>query len=78
MRRDQFEIRKKAQEYQMISIVQKKLIELGYFQGKIDGIEGKKTKGALSRYQTDNGLEKTMKIDEMTLKSLGLYNELNK
>jgi len=78
MRRDQFEIRKKAQKYQMIRMVQKKLLELGYYQGKIDGIEGKKTKGVLSRYQMDKGLKKTARIDEMTLKSLGLYKELSK
>ena len=49
---------------------QKKLKELGYNPGPLDGIWGRKTKRALKRFQHDNGLSKTGKIDSGTKERL--------
>jgi ankyrin repeat protein len=46
--------------------VQKRLSELGYDPGPIDGVWGKKTTLALKRFQRDNGLPVTGKLDERT------------
>ena len=46
--------------------VQKKLKELGYDPGSPDGIWGKKTTSAIRRFQLDNGLPVTGKLDEQT------------
>ncbi|NIV98655.1 hypothetical protein GWN26_05700, partial [Candidatus Saccharibacteria bacterium] len=44
--------------------VQKKLKELGYDPGAIDGIWGKKTTSAIRRFQRDNGLHVTGQLDK--------------
>ena len=52
--------------------VQKKLKEIGYDPGTIDGIFGKKTATAVAEFQRDKDIPPTGKIDEATLKALGL------
>lgn len=46
--------------------VQQKLVELGYLSGTPDGNFGKKTVEAISKYQTDMGIEATGIADEAT------------
>lgn len=45
---------------------QKRLKELGYDPGAIDGIWGKKTTTAIKRFQQDNGLPVTGQLDKQT------------
>lgn len=51
---------------------QKKLQELGYNPGPLDGIWGKKTKSALKRFQHDNSLFMTGKLDSITKEKLSI------
>ena len=43
----------------------------GYNPGPVDGVWGKKTESALKKFQQDNGLSVTGKLDEKTQKKLG-------
>ena len=52
--------------------VQKKLKEIGYDPGPADGVYGKKTATAIAEFQRDKDIPPTGKIDEATLKALGL------
>jgi hypothetical protein len=54
--------------------VQKQLAKRGYYKGSIDGEFGPATRGALSRFQRDNNLKETGRIDEATLQALGFLN----
>ena len=56
----------KATVYQ----VQKRLKELGYDPGPIDGIWGKQTESAIRKFQSDNSLSKTGRIDSVTKNKL--------
>lgn len=56
----------------VVEQVQKKLTELGYAPGPIDGKMGNKTATAIKSFQKDNGLAETGKINEATLTKLGL------
>jgi ankyrin repeat protein len=49
---------------------QKKLKELGYDPGVVDGIWGKKTTSAIRRFQRDNGLHVTGQLDKQTREEL--------
>lgn len=51
--------------------VQRQLAERGYYKGGIDGQFGPASKGALKRFQSDNGLKSSGLIDEPSLKALG-------
>ncbi|MHA1941808.1 MAG: peptidoglycan-binding domain-containing protein [Candidatus Hodarchaeales archaeon] len=51
---------------------QKKLQELGYNPGPLDGIWGKRTESALKRFQHDNSLAMTGKLDSITKEKLGI------
>jgi len=51
---------------------QKKLKELGYNSGPLDGIWGSKTETAIKKFQQDKGLPITGKLDEGTKEKLGL------
>jgi curli biogenesis system outer membrane secretion channel CsgG len=62
----------KQYNFTTIVQVQKKLTELGYNPGPVDGIAGPKTKAALKKYQKDKGLAETGEINEATLASLGI------
>jgi hypothetical protein len=52
--------------------VQKALNEAGYDCGMPDGIAGKNTQQAISRYRADKGLEGTGAIDDELLDALGV------
>ena len=56
----------------VIADVQAELQEMGYYQGKVDGLLGPLTRQALTAYQADQGLMATAVIDEPTLESLGM------
>ena len=51
---------------------QKKLQELGYNPGPLDGIWGKKTYRALKKFQHQNGLPATGNLDPITKEKLGI------
>ena len=53
-----------------VRTVQKKLKELGYYNGSIDGDFGEATDKALKAFQKANGLEADGKVGEQTLKKL--------
>ena len=53
-----------------VRTVQKKLKELGYYTGAIDGDFGEATDKALKAFQKANGLEPDGKVGEQTLKKL--------
>ena len=52
--------------------VQKRLMELGYDPGTIDGYWGKQTESEIEKFQNDNSLSVTGKIDPETKDKLGL------
>jgi len=52
--------------------VQEALNDAGYDCGTPDGISGKNTKAAIKKYQKDNDLKVTGKINKTLLKSLGI------
>ena len=52
--------------------VQTALRSRGYYMGSLDGVYGPQTADAIRRFQTDNGLALTGKINGDTLKALGL------
>ena len=55
-----------------VSAVQTDLVQLGYYNGPIDGLFGADTRTALTRYQIDRGLQVTGSLTNETLQSLGL------
>ena len=52
--------------------VQKRLTELGYDPGPIDGIMGGKTRNAIISFQKDSGLPENGQIGDKTLNKLGI------
>jgi putative peptidoglycan binding protein len=56
----------------MVSAVQSDLAEQGYYHGVIDGVYGPQTRAALTRYQSNHGLQVTGSLTPATLQSLGL------
>ena len=56
----------------IVEQVQKKLTELGYDPGPVDGKMGGKTAAAIKSFQQDNGLLENGEINEATLKKLGI------
>ena len=52
--------------------IQKKLTELGYSPGKVDGIYGTQTKNAVIAFQKDKGLSPDGIAGRQTLKALGI------
>lgn len=50
--------------------VQQKLIDLGYFKGKVDGKMGKNTSDALKKFQQESGIPLTGKPDSETIAQL--------
>ena len=59
-------------ESEIVFQTQKNLQELGYNPGPIDGIWGKKTQSTLKKFQHDNGLSMTGKLDSKTKEKLGI------
>lgn len=55
-----------------VTAIQTKLSELGYLQGKVDGIFGSQTKDAVIRFQRDYGLTADGIVGKNTLASLGI------
>jgi hypothetical protein len=56
----------------IISAAQSQLARQGYYHGAIDGVYGSQTRAALTRYQSDNGLQVTGSLTSATLQSLRL------
>jgi lysozyme family protein len=64
-----FEKNEKAEEIQA-------LLQLyGYSVGEIDGVIGLRTRNAIERFQADNQLETTRKVDQATWERLNVFNE---
>jgi hypothetical protein len=55
-----------------VSTVQSDLAKRGYYRGVIDGVYGPQTRGALTRYQSNRGLQVTGSLTTATLRSLGV------
>jgi peptidoglycan hydrolase-like protein with peptidoglycan-binding domain len=56
----------------MVRSAQQQLKSSGYYNGKIDGIDGHMTRMAIRKYQTDNNLTVNGRLDMETLQKLGL------
>lgn len=59
-------------ENNILQQVQKRLSELGYQPGPIDGLMGHKTSHAIRQYQQDNGLTPTGNVDSETTRLLDI------
>jgi hypothetical protein len=55
-----------------VSAVQTQLIQLGYYNGPVDGIYGPATRDAVAKYQIDKNLDVTGSLSAQTLQSFGL------
>ena len=60
----------------IVEQVQKRLRELGYDPGPVDGIMGRKTTEAIKSFQTDNSLLVTGELNDATLKKLGIVKDV--
>ena len=56
----------------MVGAVQSDLARRGYYRGVIDGVYGPQTRVAITRYQSNHGLQVTGSLTTATLRSLGL------
>jgi Putative peptidoglycan binding domain len=56
----------------MVGAVQSDLARQGYYRGVIDGVYGPQTRVAITRYQSNHGLQVTGSLTTATLRSLGL------
>jgi hypothetical protein len=56
----------------MVGAVQSDLAKQGYYRGMIDGVYGPQTRVAITRYQSNHGLQVTGSLTTATLRSLGL------
>ena len=63
---------KKEDEKIVVTKVQKRLIELGYNPGVVDGCMGPKTTDAIRKYQIDNNVPPTGDITKELMESLGI------
>jgi len=61
-----------VEEFKKYSIIQIQLKTFGYDPGSIDGNWGKKSKEALIKFQEDTGLATNGKLDDNTMKELGV------
>ena len=52
--------------------VQRKLKKLGYYQGTVDGENGRGTRSAIRDFQDENSMEVTGQIDRALIRALGL------
>jgi len=57
---------------ELIRSVQKKLADLGYYKGRVDGSAGSMTHAAIRRYQIAEELKVTGEINRQTLEKMGL------
>lgn len=60
-----------------IKKIQKRLNDLGFRSGPVDGIKGPITTGALKRFQTNNGLETEGAITVETISALDIPSQNN-
>jgi murein L,D-transpeptidase YcbB/YkuD len=58
-------------QYHLITVVQRRLIQIGYDPGPVNGVNGPLTQEAIKNYQRDNGLIVDGIPGPQTLKSLG-------
>ena len=63
---------KKGTTSDLVENIQKKLIELNFSPGSIDGVYGNKTKNAVTSYQKVNQLKSDGIVGRITAESLGL------
>ena len=56
----------------MVGTVQSDLARQGYYRGVIDGVYGPQTRVAITRYQSNHGLQVTGSLTTSTLRSLGI------
>ncbi len=56
----------------MVGAVQSDLAREGYYRGMIDGVYGPQTRVAITRYQSNHGLQVTGSLTTATLRSLGV------
>jgi hypothetical protein len=56
----------------MVAAVQRRLGQLGYYHGVVDGVIGPQTRGAIAAFESRNGLEVDGTINRPLLNSLGL------
>lgn len=61
---------KKLAKNDEVKLAQQKLQAEGLYKGKIDGIDGPKTRQALNEYQKQHGLKPTGRLDQNTLAQL--------
>lgn len=57
---------------QVLTTVQTRLQQEGYYQGAVDGTMGPLTRQALADFQADHGLAITAAVDESTMAAMGL------
>jgi N-acetylmuramoyl-L-alanine amidase len=55
-----------------VQAVQTRLLNLGYYNGSIDGVFGPSTRDAVAKFQIANQLSVTGSLSPDTLQSLGL------
>jgi hypothetical protein len=56
----------------MVAAVQRRLGQLGYYHGVVDGVIGPQTRGAIAAFESRNGMAVDGMIDRPLLNSLGL------
>ncbi len=56
----------------VVRAVQQALNDKGYNAGKVDGIWGPKTQGAVTKFQQSQGITPTRSLDDQTLAALGV------
>jgi len=56
----------------MVAAVQRRLGELGYYHGAVDGVIGPRTRGAIAAFESRNGLVVDARISRPLLSRLGL------
>ncbi len=56
----------------VVRAVQQALNDKGYNAGKVDGIWGPKTQGAVTKFQQSQGIAPTRSLDDQTLAALGV------
>ena len=64
-------------EPRFIREAQRTLGELGYRPGPIDGVVGRRTQGALARYQRSEGIPVTGHLDAETLVRLDIHRRVS-
>jgi len=75
-RRSRREPSQKAPTPERISEIQSALARNGYYQGEPNGKWDANTIGAMQKFQSNNGLEATGKINALSLQKLGLGSEI--